>query len=160
MIKPITDYKAKQFIVVAAVVKCLSKLFYRVSLSRQLNRRLPSSGSSFVRAQREKYQRKMVYMTSAIVGTFLLSWLPYCSVSLAATVKGDHLLTAGEAEIPELMAKASVIYNPIVYTIMSESFRRTLWGILSGNRDAVITEEARNVTANLNFSIQGEQSLM
>lgn len=28
------------------------------------------------------------------------------------------MLTSGEAEIPELMAKASVIYNPIVYTIM------------------------------------------
>ena len=48
-------------------------------------------------------------------------------------VKGGHVRTSGEAEFPELMAKASVIYNPIVYAIINERFRYTLWVIISGN---------------------------
>lgn len=87
-------------------------------------------------------------MTTATIVAFLLSWSPYAIVSLAAAIKGRHVLTGGEAEIPELMAKASVIYNPIVYTIMNERFRRTLWVILSGNRTGVEPEGSRNATDN------------
>ena len=59
------------------------------------------------------------------------------------------MLTSGEAEIPELMAKASVIYNPIVYTIMNERFRRTLWMIVSGKGTVVVADGSRNGTGNL-----------
>ena len=59
------------------------------------------------------------------------------------------MLTAGEAEIPELMAKASVIYNPIVYTIMNERFRRTLWVIVTGNGAHVVPGSSRHRTDNL-----------
>ena len=59
------------------------------------------------------------------------------------------MLTSGEAEIPELMAKASVIYNPIVYTIMNERFRRTLWVIINGNGADVGPDVSRNGTENL-----------
>lgn len=59
------------------------------------------------------------------------------------------MLTPGEAEIPELMAKASVVYNPIVYMIMNERFRRKLWVILSGNGGHVVPGSSRNRTDNL-----------
>ena len=85
-------------------------------------------------------------MATATIVAFLLSWSPYCIVSFTATIKAQQVLTTGEAEIPELMAKASVIYNPIVYTIMNERFRRTLWGIITGNRPDVAPDEAGNVT--------------
>lgn len=88
-------------------------------------------------------------MTTAAILAFLLSWSPYCIVSFAATIKGSHVLSSGEAEVPELMAKASVIYNPIVYTLMNEGFRRTLWGIISGNNSVVEPGDSRNATNNL-----------
>ena len=65
-------------------------------------------------------------MTIMAITAFVLSWSPYCVVSLVATFKGGHVLTAGEAEIPELLAKASVVYNPFVYTAMNDRFRATL----------------------------------
>ena len=65
------------------------------------------------------------------MAAFMLSWSPYCFVSLVSIFKGDHLLSPGEAEVPELMAKASVIYNPIVYTIMNRRFRKTLSAMAS-----------------------------
>ncbi|CAH3149580.1 unnamed protein product, partial [Porites evermanni] len=105
--------------------------------NRTLKRR-PMTGNAFLQAQRRKYQNKSILMTAVTIGAFLLSWSPYALVSLTATVKGHHVMTSGESEIPELMAKASVIYNPIIYTFINDKFRHTLWGILSGNRGIVL----------------------
>ncbi|XP_078368280.1 melanopsin-like [Oculina patagonica] len=115
----------------------------------RLLKRPPVAGDPFIQARRKKYKQKLAYMAMAITSTFLLSWSPYAIVSLTATIKGRHVLTSGEAEIPELMAKASVIYNPIVYTIMNERFRRTLWVIISGNGAEVAPDGSRNGTDNL-----------
>ena len=64
----------------------------------------------------------------------MLSWTPYTIVSAVAIFKGHHVFTSGEAEIPELMAKASVVYNPVVYTVMSDTFRSTLYKLFSCKR--------------------------
>lgn len=69
-------------------------------------------------------------MTTMSVIAFVLSWSPYCFVSLAAVFTRNHVIASGEAEVPELFAKASVIYNPVVYTIMNSRFRATLLRIL------------------------------
>lgn len=69
-------------------------------------------------------------MTATNVTAFMLSWAPYCFVSLAAVLTKDYVIADWEAEIPELLAKASVIYNPVIYTIMNSRFRATLFHIL------------------------------
>lgn len=74
---------------------------------------------------------KVVRMTVTAIIVFMLSWSPYCFVSIAAMFKGSHVLTSGEAEIPELLAKASVIYNPIVYVAMNDNFRASLVRMMS-----------------------------
>ena len=104
--------------------------------SRTLKRR-PMTGSVFIQVQRRKYQKKLIMMTAATISAFLFSWSPYTFVSLMATFKGRHVMTSGEAEIPELLAKASVIFNPFVYTFTNDTFRHTLWGIVNGNRGNV-----------------------
>ena len=73
-------------------------------------------------------------MTAMSLTAFLMSWLPYASVSIAALINGHHVLSSGKAEIPELMAKASVIYNPVVYTFMNGAYRASLWGLITGNK--------------------------
>ena len=98
-------------------------------------------------------------MTAVTIVAFLLSWSPYAFVSLVATIKGHHVLTPGEAEIPELLAKASVVYNPIIYTFMNNRFRLTLWEILSGNRGRIAPENRpRNVPATDNGSTKADYS--
>ena len=79
-----------------------------------------------------KSQVKLLRMTAITMAAFVLSWSPYCFVSLAGTIKGRHLLTSGEAEVPSLMAKASVIYNPLIYVVVNRTFRGTLRRIANG----------------------------
>ena len=69
-------------------------------------------------------------MTAMSIAAFVLSWSPYAIVSIVATIRGTNVLTPDLAEIPDLLAKAWVIYNPIVYTAMNERFRKTLTRIV------------------------------
>ena len=77
---------------------------------------------------------KLVRMIAMSIAAFVLSWSPYCFVSIIATIRGTNVLTPGEAEVPELLAKASVIYNPIVYIAMNDRFRATLLRIIPCGR--------------------------
>ena len=88
-----------------------------------------------MRVSRQKSQMKLVRMTAISIAAFLISWLPYTAVSIAALIRGRHVLTSGEAEIPELMAKASVIYNPFVYMFMNGAYRASFWELFSGNKE-------------------------
>ena len=71
----------------------------------------------------------------------MLSWAPYCFVSLVSIVSGKPVIENWEAEIPELFAKASVVYNPIIYAIMNRSFRASLHRILRRRRCNVVIPE-------------------
>ena len=73
-------------------------------------------------------------MIAMSIAAFVLSWSPYCFVSIIATIRGTNVLTPGEAEVPDLLAKASVIYNPIAYTVMNDRFRGTLLRIIPCGR--------------------------
>lgn len=72
----------------------------------------------------------MVRTIAMSIAAFVLSWSPYCLVSIIATIRGTNSLTPSEAEVPDLLAKASVIFNPIVYTVMNDRFRATLLRII------------------------------
>ena len=90
-------------------------------------------GNAMIQASRRKSKMKLIRMTCVTIAAFLLSWSPCCLVSIAALINGRHVLSSGEAEIPELLAKASVIYNPIVYAVMSGAYRASLWKMVTGN---------------------------
>ena len=87
-------------------------------------------GNIEVQMRQRKSKLRFVRMTAMSVLAFVLSWSPYCFVSLAATVTGKPVITPGKAEVAEMLAKASVIFNPIVYTVMNRRFRVTLLTIL------------------------------
>ena len=106
----------------------------RVFHRRFIRTQQPTSGNASVAASRRKYQMKLVRMIAMSIAAFVLSWSPYCVVSIIATIRGTNVLTPGEAEIPDLLAKASVIYNPIVYTVMNDRFRATLLRIIPCSR--------------------------
>jgi len=79
-----------------------------------------------VKLRRRRWQLKLLRLTLIAIAAFILSWSPYCLASMISIFRGNNVLSAGEAEIPALMAKASVIYNPIVYAVMNRRFRMTL----------------------------------
>lgn len=76
--------------------------------------------------KRLSQQKKLIGMIAAAILAYVLSWSPYGAVSLIATIKGHHVIPPEVSIVPELMAKASVIYNPIIYTATNKAFRATL----------------------------------
>ena len=95
-------------------------------LCRYIRAQQPTIGSASIQVIRRKSAIKVVRMTAMSIAAFVLSWSPYAIVSIVATIRGTNVLTPDLAEIPDLLAKAWVIYNPIVYTAMNERFRNTL----------------------------------
>ncbi|XP_022780507.1 melanopsin-like [Stylophora pistillata] len=91
-------------------------------------------GNRPIRVRRRKWQIKLLRLTAVAITVFILSWSPYCLVSIVSIFRGDHLLSPGEAEIPDIMAKASVVYNPFLYTVMNRRFRLTLSAVVSRKR--------------------------
>ena len=65
---------------------------------------------------------------------FFFSWSPYAAVSLAGTVLGHESITPTLSLIPELLAKASVVYNPVLYVLLNSKFRVTLLQVFSWSR--------------------------
>lgn len=106
--------------------------YYR--MYRFIHTQQPVTGNASIQASRRRSEIKIVRMIALAIAAFVLSWSPYCFVSIAGTIRGSSLLTAGEAEVPDLLAKASVIYNPIVYTVMNDRFRGTLLRVIPCRR--------------------------
>ncbi|XP_068677374.1 pinopsin-like [Montipora foliosa] len=98
-------------------------------------------GNDAVQLRQRNSKMKIIRMTVMSVAAMMLSWAPYCLVSLFSIVSGKPVIENWEAEIPELFAKASVVYNPIIYTIMNRSFRATLHRILRCRRCNVVVPE-------------------
>jgi len=96
---------------------------------RFISKDMPST-SSVIHNSRRQIQLRITRVIIIQVVAFLISWSPYCAVSLAAMFKHSYVLKDGEAEIPALLAKSSVIYNPIIYTIFSKYFRGHLQTLL------------------------------
>ncbi|XP_058953384.2 melanopsin-like [Pocillopora verrucosa] len=119
------------FFLPLTVIGTFHYMIYRVI------RRVPLEGNPMIRACRMKSKMRLVRMTSFSIAAFVVSWLPYCVVSIAALVNGHHVLSSGEAEIPELMAKASVIYNPFVYAFTNGTYRASLKGLLIGGYSVI-----------------------
>ncbi|KAK2574169.1 Melanopsin [Acropora cervicornis] len=108
---------------------------------------LISANGSF-QLRQKLYIKKLVRMTVLAIAAFMLSWAPYCFVSILAIFKGSHIITSGEAEIPELMAKASVIYNPVVYLITNSSYRASFWKVISCQKQTMIVHVRENLMPN------------
>nr|QYF06625.1 rhabdomeric opsin [Paramacrobiotus richtersi] len=63
---------------------------------------------------------------AVIVGLFCLAWTPYALVALISTFGRPDLVSPYVNSLPALFAKASAVYNPIVYALMNERFRRAV----------------------------------
>lgn len=118
--------------------------YFRLLRSREM---LISANGSF-QLRQKLYIKKLVRMTVLAIAAFMLSWAPYCFVSIVAIFKGSHIITSGEAEIPELMAKASVIYNPVVYLITNSSYRASFWKVISCQKQTMIVHVRENLMPN------------
>nr|QYF06555.1 ciliary opsin [Macrobiotus sp.] len=56
-------------------------------------------------------------MVILMVAAFLFAWMPYAVVSLIVVFGGDYLITASAAAAPAILAKSSIVYNPVIYVL-------------------------------------------
>ena len=61
-----------------------------------------------------------------ISGTFLFSWMPFAIVSFYTTIHGIDGIPHGLFMLPPIIAKSSIIWNPIIYVWRNTDFRKTL----------------------------------
>ena len=57
---------------------------------------------------------------------FILSWLPYALIAQFGIVGLDVLVTPYSTEFPIMLAKASAIWNPVVYALTHPRYRIAL----------------------------------
>nr|QYF06561.1 ciliary opsin [Ramazzottius sp.] len=58
-------------------------------------------------------------MISVMIAAFFIAWMPYTIVSATAVFGFGDLITAPIATMPAVFAKASFLYNPIIYIFMN-----------------------------------------
>ncbi|RMC11727.1 hypothetical protein DUI87_11850 [Hirundo rustica rustica] len=73
--------------------------------------------------QRMKNEWKMAKIALIVILFFVISWSPYSVVALVAFAGYSHALTPFMNSIPAVIAKASVIHNPIIYAITHPKYR-------------------------------------
>ncbi|XP_070557899.1 visual pigment-like receptor peropsin [Ptychodera flava] len=71
-----------------------------------------------------KVQKSFFKMVFIIAMAYLISWTPYSVVALMSTFGDPKYISATSATIPAILAKTSIIYNPIIYVVMNRNFRR------------------------------------
>ncbi|NXA08083.1 OPN4A protein, partial [Sapayoa aenigma] len=75
---------------------------------------------------RMKNEWKMAKIALIVILLFVISWSPYSVVALVAFAGYSHALTPFMNSIPAVIAKASVIHNPIIYAITHPKYRRAI----------------------------------
>lgn len=77
---------------------------------------------------------RTIEIIATLVTLFLLSWTPYAVVTLIGQFGDLSLMTPWVSSLPAYFAKASVVYNPIVYGLSHPHFRTSVKQYLSTMR--------------------------
>ncbi|KAM9010018.1 melanopsin [Ara ararauna] len=76
--------------------------------------------------QRMKNEWKMAKIALIVILLYVISWSPYSVVALVAFAGYPHVLTPFTNSIPAVIAKASVIHNPIIHAIIHPKYRTAI----------------------------------
>ncbi|XP_076876687.1 opsin 4xa [Brachyhypopomus gauderio] len=79
-----------------------------------------------IRAHSMRTEWKLAKIASVVIVVFVLSWSPYALVTLIAWAGYSSILTPYSKVVPAIIAKASAIYNPLIYAIIHSKYRNTL----------------------------------
>jgi len=101
----------------------LNKNLFKTSVrsqSENLIKKKPRNKSSI----NSKREMKLVKMVSLIVLMYLVAWTPYAVVTLAAQLGSNinYYVNPYTTSLPALFAKASSVYNPLIYTLSNKEF--------------------------------------
>ncbi|XP_028599832.2 melanopsin isoform X4 [Podarcis muralis] len=115
------------FIPLIIIFHCYLFMFLAI---RSTGRNVQKLGSTYNRksnvSQSVKSEWKLAKIAFVAIVVFVLSWSPYACVTLIAWAGYAKTLNPYSKSVPAVIAKASAIYNPIIYAIIHPRYRRTI----------------------------------
>ncbi|XP_032300415.1 melanopsin-like isoform X2 [Coturnix japonica] len=114
------------FIPLIIILHCYLFMFLAIrSTGRDVQKLGSCSRKSFL-SQSMRNEWKLAKIAFVVIIVYVLSWSPYACVTLIAWAGRGNTLTPYSKSVPAVIAKASAIYNPIIYAIIHPRYRKTI----------------------------------
>ncbi|KAF6729483.1 Melanopsin-A [Oryzias melastigma] len=82
--------------------------------------------STMIQQKTIRSEWKLAKIAFIVIVVYVLSWSPYACVTLISWAGYADILSPYSKAVPAVIAKASTIYNPIIYAIIHNKYRMTL----------------------------------
>ncbi|XP_037536295.1 opsin 4xb [Nematolebias whitei] len=116
------------FIPLGIILFCYLRMFLSIrQTSRELERLGPKVRKSTLIQQKSiRSEWKLAKIAFVVIIVYVLSWSPYACVTLISWAGYANILSPYSKSVPAVIAKASTIYNPIIYAMIHNKYRMTL----------------------------------
>ncbi|XP_053180910.1 opsin 4xb [Scomber japonicus] len=82
--------------------------------------------STLIQQKSIRSEWKLAKIAFVVIVVYVLSWSPYACVTLISWAGHANILSPYSKAVPAIIAKASTIYNPFIYAIIHNKYRKTL----------------------------------
>ncbi|XP_035514607.1 opsin 4xb [Morone saxatilis] len=82
--------------------------------------------STLIQQKSIRSEWKLAKIAFVVIVVYVLSWSPYACVTMISWAGHADILTPYSKAVPAVIAKASAIYNPFIYAIIHNKYRKTL----------------------------------
>ncbi|XP_065547841.1 melanopsin-like isoform X1 [Lathamus discolor] len=114
------------FVPLIIIFHCYLSMFLAIRRTGRDVQKLGSCSRKSYLSQSMKNEWKLAKIAFVVIIVFVLSWSPYACVTLIAWAGRANTLTPYSKSVPAVIAKASAIYNPIIYAIIHPRYRKTI----------------------------------
>ncbi|XP_033727976.1 opsin-3-like [Pecten maximus] len=104
---------------VGVILFCYGNIFYKVRRSGH-NQTLSDSDRG------SKMDRDVAKTILWMILAFIVSWSPYALLSMTAVIGGASTISPGLSVCPTILAKISVVWNPLIYSYRNREIRRSM----------------------------------
>ncbi|KAH1169548.1 hypothetical protein KIL84_000533 [Mauremys mutica] len=111
------------FIPLVIIFHCYLFMFLAIRSTGRDVQKLGSYGRKSYLSHSMKNEWKLAKIAFVVIVVFVLSWSPYACVTMIAWAGHGNTLTPYSKSVPAVIAKASAIYNPIIYAIIHPRYR-------------------------------------
>ncbi|KAK2707192.1 hypothetical protein QYM36_015019 [Artemia franciscana] len=144
-----TSYNAKTYgfylittgLLVPLTIIIYSYTFIIMTIQRAKVGNTAISSGVRIRRTRQKAEARATIMIACMIAGFLLAWGPYAIMSSLVLVGAKESLAIEATIVPLLMAKTSVLYDPILYAAFNTQLQKS-WMSLFGC--ASLPEQQKN----------------
>uniref|UniRef100_A0A3Q1FM92 Opsin 4xb n=1 Tax=Acanthochromis polyacanthus TaxID=80966 RepID=A0A3Q1FM92_9TELE len=116
------------FIPLGIIFYCYLLMFLSIRKTSREVERLGTQvrKSTLIQQKSIRSEWKLAKIAFVVIVVYVLSWSPYACVTLISWAGHSNILSPYSKAVPAIIAKASAIYNPIIYAIIHNKYRMTL----------------------------------